>query len=294
MRDKIIRGITKDKHVRFFAVDSTQTTRHAAKIHNLSITNSVLLGRMLSAALMIGAELKSNRDVITLKIDCDGPVGGVLVTADKNGNVKGYVNNPEIETPFDEETKQFGVKAAIGKGILTIIKDLGMKNPYIGQVDLQYGTIARDLTHYFVKSEQIPSSVGLGVLIDPSGKIRQSGGFIIQLMPEAPEDVISKVENNLYKFPNLTDVMDMGYSIEEIIKKFILKDLEPEIKMEIPAQYKCNCSYKKFGDGIKLLEKEELKEAIKKNEVLTIHCHFCNKDYKFGREKIKEILEKAK
>ncbi|MCD4696420.1 MAG: Hsp33 family molecular chaperone HslO [Bacteroidales bacterium] len=291
MKDKIIRGITKDKNVRFFAVDSTETVRYASKVHNLSVTNTIIMGRMLSAALMMGTELKSEKDLITLKIECDGPCGGALITANKKGEVKGFINNPEIETPYNEQTGKFGVKTAIGKGLLIVIKDLGMKNPYVGKVDMKYGTIARDLTSYFVSSEQIPSSVGLGVLIEPDGTIRQSGGFIIQLMPDAPEDVIFRIEKNLGQFPHLTDVMDMGLSIEEIIEQFILKDLLPEVKLEIPAKYKCNCSYKKFEIGIKLLEKRELEEAIKKNEVLTVHCHFCNKDYEFGKDKIEKILK---
>ena len=142
-----------------------------------------------------------------------------------------------------------------------------------------------------MNSEKIPSSVALGVLIEPDGTVRQAGGFIVQLMPDTPEKVISKLENNLAYFPNLTDVMDMGYSIEEIIKKYILKDLEPQIKRKIPAKYKCNCSYEKFENDIKLLKKEKLKDSIEKNEELIVHCHFCNHDYKYGKNKIEKILE---
>lgn len=294
MKDKIIRGITKNKHIRFFAVNSTETVREAVKLHNLSITNSVLLGRLLSAALMLGMDLKSEQDSLTIKIDGDGPVGKALVTTNRQGEVKGYVNNPQLELALDAETKSIDVARAVGKGTLTIIKDLGMKNPYTGQVELKYGTIAKDLTYYFAASEQIPSSVGLGVLIEPDGSVRQAGGFIVQLMPETSDEVISQLEENLVKFPNLTDMMDLGFSIEKIIKEFILKGFQPEFLEEIEAKYKCNCSYHKFKKGLKLLSKEELQEAIDTNETLTVHCHFCNKDYKYGKVRIEKILSELK
>ncbi len=289
--DRIIRGITKDKSIRFFAIDATETVQEAVTIHHLSMTNSVIMGRMISATLMMAADLKSDKNVITLKIDGDGPAGVAIATARKNGYVKGYAKNPEVEIPLNKHTKTFDIQNAIGNGTLTIIKDLGMKSPYIGQIELKYGTIAKDLTFYFAKSEQIPSSVGLGVLVMPDGKIKQAGGFIIQVLPETPEKVISKIEENLAKFPNLTDMMDMGHSIEDIISKFILKGLEPEIKETAPVQYKCDCSIEKFEDGIKLLSKKELQEAIETNETLTIHCHFCNTDYNFNKNKIEKILE---
>ncbi|MDA3813086.1 MAG: Hsp33 family molecular chaperone HslO [Candidatus Cloacimonetes bacterium] len=289
--DRIIRGITKDKSIRFFAIDATETVNKATTIHHLSMTNSVIMGRMISATLMMAADLKSDKNVITLKIDGDGPAGVAIVTARKNGYVKGYVKNPEIEIPLNENTKTFDIQKAIGRGTLSIIKDLGMRNPYIGQIELKYGTIAKDLTYYFAKSEQIPSSVGLGVLVMPDGTIKQAGGFIIQVLPETQEDVISKIEENLSKFPNSTDMMHMGHSIEDLISMFILKDLEPEIKETAPVHYKCDCSKKKFELGIKLLSKKELQEAIDTNETLTIHCHFCNTDYNFDKKKIENILE---
>jgi molecular chaperone Hsp33 len=291
LKDKIIRGITSDKQIRFFAVNSTEAVKNAVNIHNLSITNSVLLGRLMSAALMMAMDLESDNSMITLKLEADGPVGGAIITANKTGEVKGYVNNPQVELPLQKDTGMIDVPGAIGKGHITIIKDLGMKNPNIKQVELKFGTIAKDFTYYFMKSKNLPSSVGLGVLIEPDGTVRQSGGFIVHLFPDTTEKVISKLENNLAVFPNLTDVMDMGYSIEEIIEKYILKDLEPQIKRKIPAKYKCNCSYEKFENDIKLLNKEKLRKAIEKNEMLTVHCHFCNKDYKFGKDKIEKILE---
>jgi len=236
-------------------------------------------------------DLKSDTDSLTIKIDGDGPIGKALVTAVKNGSVKGYVNHPQMELSLNAENNSIDVASAVGSGMLTIIKDLSLKNPYIGQVELKYGTIAKDLTYYFVTSEQIPSSVGLGVLIEPDGSIRQAGGFIIQLMPDTPGDVISNLEKNLSNFPNLTDMMDMGYAIEEIIDKFILKGFEPVFLEEIEAKYKCNCSEKKFEKGLKLLSKQELQVAIDQEETLTVHCHFCNKEYHYKKDRIEKILQ---
>lgn len=290
--DRIVRGISKDKSIRFFGIDATKTVQEAARIHNLSMTNSVIIGRAVCAALMMAKDLKSEKNVLTLKIDGDGPAGSVIVTAKNNGNVKCYAKSPEIELPLDEQTNTFNIKAAIGHGTLTIIKDLGMKNPYIGQIELKYGTIAKDLTYYFVQSEQIPSSVGLGVLIMPDGSIKKAGGFMIQILPGTSDKVITKIENNLNHFPNLTDMMDMGHIIEDLLINFILKNIEAEILETTSANYKCDCSLKKFENGLKLLSKEELKEAIKNDETLKVKCHFCNTEYSFNKLKIKKILEK--
>ena len=288
--DRIIRGFTKDKSIRFFAIDSTKTVKKAVKLHNLSITNSVIMGRMLSATLMMAKELKSDKNNITLKINCDGAIGNVIVTANKNGFVKGYITNPQTEIPLAKETKSIDVKRAIGNGNLTIIKDLGLESPYIGQIEMKYGTIAEDLTFYFAQSEQIPSSVGLGVLVMPNGVIKQAGGFIIQLLPNADEKIISKLDNNLRKFPNLTDMMDLGHSIENIIENFILKDFQPKIKNIDPAIYKCDCSKTRFISGLKLLSKEELQKAIEINETLSVQCHFCNKNYEFTKSDLQKLV----
>jgi molecular chaperone Hsp33 len=294
VKDKIIRGITEDKYVRFFAVDSTETTREAQKIHNLSITNSVIMGRAISAALILGLDLKSASNVMTLKIDADGNCGHVIVTSNNLGEVKAYMRNAEYETPLNKETKRLDIKAALGNGTLTLIKDLGMKQPYVGQVELLYGEIAQDLAYYFVKSEQIPTSVGLGVLVEKDGSIRKSGGFMIQLMPNTPNEIIDKIEDNLAKFPNLTDVMDMGFDIEEIISKFILKDMNPKVTLTSEAKYKCNCSREKFKAALSLLDKEELIDAMNKDEDIVTECHFCNKTYAFNSIDIKEFLESKK
>ena len=291
MEDRIIRGITDNGLVRFFAVDATQTVKKATKTHNFSITNSVVMGRLLSAALIMGTEMKSPKDVITMQIESDGVADGAIVTSKGAGNVKCFLPRASEETPPNMDTGSIDVKKAVGNGVLKIIKELGMKTPYVGNVELLYGEIAQDITYYYAQSEQIPTSMGLGVLIFPNGEIKKAGGFMIQLMPNTPESVIVKLEENLGKFPNLTDMMDMGYEIEELIEKFLLKGLKPKVLETIPAQYKCDCSHERFRQGIKLLNKEELEKAIVDKEVLEANCHFCNTSYKYGKEEIEDILK---
>lgn len=292
MNDMLIRGLAGDGNVRFFAVDSTAILKKAVSLHHLSITNAVIMGRLMSAALMMGLDLKNDNDLITLIIEGDGPVGKVLVTAGNKGAVKGYINNPELETPYDEKENRFGVKQALGNGVIKIIKNIGLKTPYQGQVELKYGTIARDLTYYFSSSEQIPSSMGLGVLIGSRGEVVKSGGFLVQLLPQTPEEVISKLEKNLETFPNLTDVMDMGHTIAHIMTNFILADLHVEIKDTMPAVYRCDCSREKFSRGLQLLGKKELTAALQQEEKITVQCHFCNQLYEYSKNELEAILEK--
>ncbi len=290
LKDRIIRGITHNAYVRFFAVDATQSVQEAVKLHDLSITNSVVMGRMLSAALMMGTDLKSEKDVITLQIESDGIASGLVVTSKGAGNVKGFMPRPTVETPPNPETNSIDVKSALGNGVLKIIKELGLKTAYSGNVELLYGEIAQDLTYYYAQSEQVPTSIGLGVLIFPDGKVKKAGGFMIQLLPNTPESVIDRLEDNLNKFPNMTDMMDMGYEIEELIAKFILKDMAPKVLDTISASYKCDCSHERFKHGLRLLDKSELEKAVKDGEVLEANCHFCNKNYHYGKSDIEEIL----
>ncbi len=292
MADICIRGMTRDRNIRFFAIDATESVQKSVEIHNLSITASVVMGRLLAAVGMIGLELKSETDKVTLKIVSDGPLGNIITTADNAGHVKGYIQHPQTELP--RTANGIDVKGALGNGYLQIIKDLGMKEPYMGQIELIYKEIAQDLTYYYAKSEQIPSSVGLGVLIEPDGSIREAGGFMVQIMPDTPDEVVSKVEKNLKRFPNLTDIMDMGYDIETIVDEFILKDMGIDIKARKPIQYYCDCSYEKFSVGVGMLETEEIEKSIESGESITAHCHFCNKDYTYEPEKLKQILEEIK
>jgi molecular chaperone Hsp33 len=292
--DKILRGITEDKYIRFFAVDSTETVREISKIHEFSVIGKIIGGRLTSAALMIGTDIKSVKNQSTLKLNCEGPIGGGMFTSNNKGEVKGYLSNPDFDNFYDLKTQNFNVAEALGTGTLAIIKEAGKQNPYIGTVELKYKSIAQDLTYYFAQSEQIPTSIGLGVLIDDDKQVKQAGGFMIQLMPETPNHIIVKLEDNLKKFPNFTDVMDMGIPVEDILRKFILKEFELKITETIPAKFKCNCSKEKFSEGLKLLGKDELQKAIKEKEILETNCHFCNSKYKYDEENVTNILREMK
>jgi molecular chaperone Hsp33 len=291
--DNLIRGITENKQIRFIAVESTGVVESALKIHHLDPTATVIIGRVLSGTLMMAGDLKSRDNLLTVKIESDGIINQVLATADKSGNVKGFLHGEINNSEFNNDTK-LSLKATLGKGQLVVIKDLGLKMPHIGRVELKYGTIARDLAYYYAASEQINSSVGLGVLLNENNTVRQAGGFIIQLMPQASELTISRLENNLHKFPNFTDVLDMGYSVEDIIREYLLKGLGPVILEEIAVQYKCDCSKAKFKAGLALLSKEDLQNIFEEGHNITVNCHFCNSDYRFSVDEIMEILKSKK
>ncbi len=294
MSDRVLRGTTKNKNIRFFAVDATDTVKEAVKLHNLSITNTVILGRLLSAGLMLGMGLKDVRDEVTIKIRGDGPAEGAIVSARMNGQIKGYVYHPEIELPRNPDSKTIDVKNAIGNGTLTIMKDLGLKKPYSGTIELVSGEIAEDLAYYYLKSEQIPTAIGLGVLIEKDGSVKQAGGFLIQLMPNTPEEDIVKLETSLNKFPNLTDLMDMGYSIETLINKFIMKEFEIEIFETINANFHCDCSKENFRIGIKTLGKKEIQDIIETDGNVTAQCHFCSQSYLYDTNDLNKMLDEMK
>jgi molecular chaperone Hsp33 len=244
---------------------------------------------MLGAALMMGYDLKADDEMISLKINSSGEVSNVIVTADKQGHVKGYINNSAAEPALNEQ-KQINVSGALGTGILTIIKSESGRKPYQGQVELKTGEIASDLAYYFVQSEQVPTAIGLGVLIEPDGSIRQAGGFMIQLLPEASGKEVDILENNLESLPNLTDLMDMGYSIEEIITKMILSGLNAEILATQDAEYHCDCAAEKFEKGLSLLSESELHENYDADEDIVVQCQFCNKKYNYGKDTIAKYL----
>jgi molecular chaperone Hsp33 len=288
MADRIIRGLAGDNQVRFLGVDCLQTAREAQGIHQLSITTTALMSRLLAAGLMMGIERKSKREIVTLKINSLGAVRSVIVTSNNQGEIKCYVDNPQAELPLKEG--KIDVGGLLGEGSLTVIRDLQEKQPYSGTVELVDGEIAVDLSYYYTQSEQIPAGIGLGALIEPGGEIRQAGGFIVQLMPDAEDRVIGKLEQNLEELPNLTDLLDMGYTIESILQEMILKGLKPQILQTVPGRYYCDCSREKFIGGLQLLETEELEEYLEKNEEVVVVCHFCNTEYRYGSSEIEKVL----
>ncbi len=290
--DYLVRAIAGDGQIRAFACTTKELTEHARQIHNTSPVATAALGRLMAGGIMMGCMLKGDNDLITLKIDGAGPAKGALVTADSKGNVKGYVNVPDVYVPARADGK-LDVSGAFGAGILSVIKDMGLKEPYVGQTALVSGEIAEDLTYYFASSEQVPSSVGLGVLMNKENTVRQAGGFIVQLMPFASEEIISRLESNIGEIKSVTSMLDSGMNPEEMIK-VVLAGLEPEITETMPVSYKCNCSKDRFTRGLISLPAAEIREMINDGEAINVNCHFCNTDYSFSVEELKEILRAAK
>ncbi|HIV17139.1 MAG TPA: Hsp33 family molecular chaperone HslO [Candidatus Alectryocaccobium stercorigallinarum] len=292
MSDYMIRGTAADDKVRIFAVTTRDLVEKARQIHNTSPVATAALGRLLSAASMMGPMMKGDKDLMTLRIKGDGPIGGITVTADSKGNVKGYPENPNVLIHAKPNGK-LDVSGAVGKGYLTVIRDLGLKEPYVGQVDLVSGEIAEDLTYYFTTSEQVPSSVGLGVLLDKTNFVKQAGGFIVQLMPDVSDEVISTIEKNLSGVKSVTSMLEEGMSPEDIAEK-LLNGLDLRILEKIPVGFNCNCSRERMAKAVISLGEKEIKEMIKDNEPIEINCHFCNSSYEFAVDELKEMLKAAK
>lgn len=291
MEDYIIRATAANGAIRAFAVTSKNTVETARSLHNTSPVATAALGRLLSAAAMMGIMLKGEKDLLTLQIRGDGPLQGIVVSADSQANVKGYVFNPYVEVPDKYEGK-LDVSKAIGNGNISVIKDIGLKEPYCGQIELVSGEIAEDLTYYFAKSEQTPSAVGLGVLIDRDTTVMASGGFIIQLMPDADDEIAEKLEEKINRTPYVTTLLDMGYTPEDILK-LILGDFNLEINEKKEMRFYCNCSRSRVEKALISLGKDELTKIIEEDKKAQLHCHFCNKEYNFNEDELKEILKSA-
>lgn len=288
MSDYIIRAMAAGGQIRAFAATTKDLVEHARQIHNTSPVATAGLGRMLTAASMMGSTLKNSSDVLTLIAKGDGPLGGITVTADSASNVKGYVNNPSFVNPPNFFGK-FDVGGAIGNGTLTVIKDIGLKEPYSGQVSLITGEIAEDLTYYFATSEQVPTSVALGVLMNKNNTVRQAGGFIIQLMPFASDEVIDALEAKIKGITSITSLLDSGMSPEDILNQ-VLGDMDLEITDTIPTAYNCNCSRERVTKAIISIGKKEITDMINEGKDIEVNCHFCNKNYVFTPEDLKKLI----
>ncbi len=297
MGDYIIRATAENDSVRIFAITSKDIVTQAHKRHKTSNVVTAALGRLLSAGAMMGAMMKNNTDVLTLQIGCAGPIGGLTVTAGigkgDSGNdiveVKGYANDPSVELPLNDKGK-LDVSNALGAGILTVIKDMGLKEPFSGQTELVSGEIAEDLTYYFANSEQIPSSVALGVLVSAEGDVLAAGGFIIQLMPFASDEVIDRLEERLRGMRPVTAMLSEGKSPEDIIGA-IFKDMDLNINDRIDTAFRCNCSKERVRKAIMSIEKKDLKEMIDDGKPTEVNCHFCGENYVFSVEELKEIYK---
>ena len=288
MEDYIIRATAGNGQVRAFAAVTKNLVEHARKIHNTSPVATAALGRLLTAGTMMGVMMKGEKDLLTLQIKGRGALGGIVVTADSRGQVKGYVHEPMVLLPPNEKGK-LDVSGAIGPGYLSVIKDLGMKEPYVGQTALQTGEIAEDLTYYFAVSEQVPSSVGLGVLMNKNNTVSQAGGFIIQVMPFAEEKTIAFLEEKLAGITSVTSLLDQGMTPEDILEE-LLGELEPEITDRMPAGFFCGCSRERVSQALASIGKKDLQEMIAEGKPVEMRCHFCNTAYTFSIEEVKALL----
>ena len=288
-KDYIVRATAADHQLRAFAVTSKDIVEKAREIHNTSPVATAAIGRRLTAASIMGSMMKGEKDVLTLQIECGGPIGGITVTADSNADVKGYVNNPNVILPPNAQGK-LDVSGALGPGFLNVIKDIGLREPYNGQTHLVSGEIAEDLTYYFATSEQVPSSVGLGVLMDKDNHVRQAGGFIIQVMPDTDDEVIDKLEARLGEVHSVTEMLDKGMTPEDILN-YVLEGMDVEILETVPTQYKCDCSFERVSKVIASLGKKELQEMIDDGKPVEVNCQFCGSHYKFDTEQLKEFIK---
>lgn len=292
MSDYIVRATAANAQIRAFAATTRDLVETARKAHDTSPVVSAALGRLMTGGVMMGAMLKGDKDLLTLQVSGDGPLKGMTVTADSKGNVKGYANEPQVMLPPNGLGK-LDVGGAVGQGLLRVIKDMGLKEPYVGQTVLQTGEIAEDLTYYFATSEQVPSSVGLGVLMEKDNTVKQAGGFIIQLMPFTDDQVIASLERNLAEFTSVTQVLDEGKTPEEMLG-LLLKGLDLEITDTMPAQFYCNCDKKRVEKAIISIGKKNIQDMISDNKSIEVNCHFCNTSYTFSVEELKELLKKSR
>ena len=272
MKDYIIRATAANDSVRAFAISVTNMVEEARVIHETSPIVTAALGRMLMAGAMMGVTLKSEKDVMTLQIQGEGALKGITVTSYSDGFVKGKLD----------------VGGAIYPGFLRVIKDMGLKEPYVGTVDLQTGEIAEDLTYYFAVSEQIPSSVGLGVLVNKDCTVNCAGGFIIQVMPMCPDNVLDKIEENLKSLPSVTDMMSEGATPENMLER-IFDGLDVDIKDKTETGFRCDCSKSRVERSLASLNKQDKEEIIKDGKPVEVRCQFCNKKYEFSIEDIKKL-----
>ena len=285
--DYIVRAVAADKQIRAFAITSREMVETARQHHNTSPVATAALGRLLTGGAMMGVMMKGEKDMLTLMMKGDGPINGVTVTADSKGNVKGYVGNPNVLIPANYAGK-LDVGAAIGYGTLTVIKDMGLKEPYVSQVPLGTSEVAEDLTYYFASSEQVPSAVGLGVLMSKDNTVKQAGGFIVQLMPFADEEVINKLEERVNNSSSVTEMLEKGMTPEDILKE-VMGDMDVEFTDKIETGFVCNCGKEKIAKALAGISKKDMDEIINDGKEIEVKCDFCNTTYKFSVEELQTL-----
>lgn len=291
MKDIIIRGNEKNGKIRFFAAATTNMVNDAQSIHKTSPVVSAAFGRTLTAAAMMGTMIKGDKETLSIQLRGDGPLEGVVAVGNSKGEVRGYVLNNLVDLPLKPNGK-LDVGGAIGNGYLTVVRDLGLREPYVGRVELQTGEVADDLTYYFAASEQVPSVVALGVLVDRDYSIKAAGGYIVQLMPDATEEDIVKIEENISGIDSVTNMMEKGMGPEEMIEK-VLSGFETEVTETVSPEYKCTCNKETIKKALISIGKEELEDILEKDGKAEMTCYYCNKSYTITGEEIAEILGKS-
>lgn len=292
MADYMVRATAGDAQIRAFAVNAKELLEKARAAHDTSPVVTAALGRLMTGALMMGSMLKGEEDILTLQIKGEGPVHGLTVTADASGHVKGYADNPQAMMPPNSEGK-LDVGGVIGAGVLHVMKDMGLKEPYASTVALQTGEIGDDLTYYFAASEQVPSVVALGVLMNRDNTVRQAGGFIVQLMPFAPEEMIDRLEKKLSGLSSVTAMLEEGCTPEGILE-LVLGEFGVEITDRMPVSFQCNCNRERVEKVLLSLGEKELQELIDEGKEVELHCHFCNKRYAFSVEEVERLMKAGK
>ena len=292
MSDYIVRATAANAQIRAFACTTREMVETARQAHNTSPVVTAALGRLMSAAAMMGSMLKGEEDLMTLQIKSGGPMKGITVTADSKGNVKGYANVPDVILPANSKGK-LDVAGAVGPGFLQVIKDMGLKEPYVGQTMLQTCEIAEDLTYYFATSEQVPSSVGLGVLMEKDNTVKCAGGFIVQLMPFTEDAVIDRLEENLKQLTSVTSLLSQGMTPEELLG-VVLSGFDVEITDTLDTGFHCNCDKERVEKALISIGKKELQDMIEDGKPIEMNCHFCNTNYEFSVEELKALYQKAR
>lgn len=291
MKDYIVRATAANGQVRAFAAITREIVEESRQHHGTSPVATAALGRLLTAGTMMGSMMKNETDMLTLQVRGDGPIGGITVTADSKGDVKGYVENPDVMLP--PKNGKLDVGGAVGIGLLQVIKDMGLKEPYSGQTILVSSEIAEDLTYYFANSEQVPSSVGLGVLMEKDNTVKTAGGFIIQMMPFAEDATISQIEENLKHVTSVTELLDKGYTPEQLLEE-LLGNVGLEITDTMPTRFYCNCSKERVEQAVASVGKKDIQEMINDGKPIEVKCHFCNTAYHYSVEELKNILKRSK
>ena len=291
MKDYIVRSTAADSQVRAFAITAGELVEEARKRHNTSPVATAALGRLLAGGAMMGSMMKNDTDMLTVKVRGNGPLGGITVTADSKADVKGYVENPDVMLP--PKNGKLDVGGAVGIGIMQVIKDMGLKEPYVGDKMLVTSEIAEDLTYYFASSEQVPSSVGLGVLMEKDNTVKCAGGFIIQMMPFAKEETIAQIEENLKNVTSVTELLDRGYTPEQILEE-LLGNVGLEITDTMPAQFTCNCSKERVEKAVASIGRKDIQEMIDEGKDIEVKCHFCNSAYNYTVEDLKRIMKRSR